>query len=186
MSENKMCNHCNKFTADEIVKGDIFCLECGHQRDKVETSPHQKSKTVEKKEYWKRWWYIGIWILLIYLLIPFIKQNMKNSSKVIRADEWKKYSSDVQGKVITNKLKLSDESRQQLDDLMIKAHSAIMNNLQGQDKDDFLRISSLGGNITQEESNLMTMLNEKAKISMSTEDREIVEQSRQQARKLMK
>ena len=49
MSENKMCNHCNKFTADEIVKGDVFCIECGHQRG---TSPQQEqaNKAREGKE----------------------------------------------------------------------------------------------------------------------------------------
>ena len=75
MSENKMCNYCNKLTADEIVKGDIFCKECGHQRDMAEPPMNQryvvgKKKEWWQKEYWKSWWYISIWLLVCYVLLP--------------------------------------------------------------------------------------------------------------------
>ena len=52
MSENKMCSYCNKLTADEIVKGDIFCIECGRQRAMIEPSP-KEVKTKKRQASWK-------------------------------------------------------------------------------------------------------------------------------------
>jgi len=186
MSENKICNYCNKLTADEIVKGDIFCIECGHQRDTANTSAHQKGESGKKKEWWKKWWYIGIWLIAIYFLIPYVKQSANNSSKLRKDDEWKKMSSNIQGKVITNTLKLPEESIQQLADLTERSRALITNNLSGQDEVDFLTISSVGSRLTPEESYKLTTLIEKSKNNMSAEDRKIVERFQQETKKLMK
>jgi len=178
MSENKVCNRCNKFTADEIVKGDIFCIECGHQRDKVGTSHHQKVK----KEYWKRWWYIAIWLVIVYFLFPYVKQVVNSNSKIRMME---KYSTD---KINLNKNlnKLSSEDSVDLNKLTLKSYEAIMKNLNAQDSYEFARLAKLGEKLTYDESLRMTELVNKASNAMPPEERKVVEQFYQQGRSLLR
>lgn len=176
-----MCNHCNKFTADEIVKGDIFCIECGYQRDKVGASPHQKGKKV-KKEYWKRWWYIAIWLVIVYFLFPYIKQVVNSNNKT-RLTE--KYSTD---KINLNKNfdKLSSEDSADLNKLILKSYEAIMKNLNAQDSYEFASLAKLGEKLTYDESLRMTELVNKASNTMSPEEKRVVAQFYGQGKSLLK
>lgn len=182
MNENKMCNYCKKPTADEIVKGDIFCIECGRQRDMLAPSAQVKEdKTKKRKEWWKS---AGGVVMLIVALA--FGQAMVKTFITPRPADMEKVKRVTQNKVAGNMLKLSDESLQQFTDLTRKAHTAITNNLEGQDRDDFLRIADEGPKMTPDEGLRLTQLVEKSKISMSAEDRETVERFQQQAKQLMK
>jgi len=181
MSENKMCNHCNKFTADEIVKGDIFCIECGHQRDKVGAFPHQKDKKV-KKEYWKRWWYIAIWLVIVYFLFPYVKQVMNSNNKTHLME---KYSTDKIN-LSKNFDKLPSEGLVDLNKLMLKSYEAIMRNLNAQDSYEFARLAKLGEKLTYDESLKMMALVNKASAVMSSEEQKVVAQFYQQGKSLLK
>ena len=186
MSENKMCNHCNKFTADEIVKGDVFCIECGHQRG---TSPQQEqaNKAREGKEKRKRSWHKWIWLIIGLSLASATKQLIGDNIKARRAEELKKHISDARIKLVRNALNLPAESIQQLADLTEKARSLITNNLTGQDKANFIRFSGHEGmKLTPDEAIELGKLMEKSKSSMSAEDREIVERFQRETKKLMK
>ena len=180
MSENKMCSYCNKLTADEIVKGDIFCIECGRQRAMIEPSP-KEVKTKKRQESWKS---VGGVVMLIVALA--VGKTVVNIFETQRPAELKKIQRDAQRKAKDSILKLHGESLQQFADLTAKAHSAIANNLNNQDKDDFLRISSAGEKMTLDEGYRLNTLVEKSKTNMSTEDRELVERFQQQLNKLMK
>ena len=180
MSENKMCNYCNKLTADEIVKGDIFCIECGRQRAMIELSP-KEVKTKKRQESWKS--VVGVVMLIVALAIGKTVVKIFETPRPVKMEKVKRVTLN---KVAGNMLKFSDESLQQLDDLARKAHTAVTNNLEGQDKDDFLRILSAGENVTLDEGYKVNKLVEKSKNNMSTKDREIVEQYQQEVKKLMK
>lgn len=186
MNENKMCNHCNKFTADEIVNGDVFCIECGHQRG---TFPQQEqaNKARKEKEKRKRSLHKWIWLIIGLSLASATKQLVEDNIKARRAEELKKHMSDARTKVVTNALNLPTESIQRLADLIRKARSLITSNLTGQDRTDFILFSGAEGiKLTPDEAIKLTTLIEKSKNSMSVEDREIVERFQEETKKLIK
>lgn len=177
----KKCNHCNKLTEDEVAKGEIFCIECGHQRDEVGAPPQQKDKKV-KKEYYKRWWYIAIWVVIIYFLFPYVRQFVNNKNKAFQMDKYSTYMNNLN----KNYDKMSSEDTVDFDKVMLKSYEAIMKNLNAQDSLEFARLAELGDKLTYDEASRITELTTKASNTMSPEERRAVEQFNQHAKKLLK
>ena len=182
MNESKMCNYCNKVTDDEIVKGEVFCIECGHQRDTSKASLHQEGKKGKKKEWWKSWWYIGIWFVVIYFLFPAVNNFVKSNNKVRQIEQ----AELLKNRFKNNMGKLSAEEAHQLTDFATQVYYIEISNLNGQDKEDYARLRGAGDKLTIDEGVRLTALIQKAKNSMSLKDKKFVEEFEQKGKAMLK
>jgi len=188
MSENKMCNYCNKTTVDEVVKGEVFCIECGHHREMIKASVHQERET-ERKKRTAKWRNTAIWCLGLVLAMT-IKNGIESNNRAKRMEQTaalKNTYVETQAKVKNNFTTLSQDDINQLTYLTQRSREIVANNLKEQDKNDFLRLTTPGrSDLTFEEGAQLIMLMQKSKNGMSLEDRKIVEEFEQKSRMLLK
>lgn len=130
----------------------------------------------------------GIVFFVGLALAMTIKQTIEDHYKAKQLKQRQRLEKSVvemQSRVKNNLGSLSNEDMQQIVYLRDKAYPAILNNLAGQDKVDFLHFVDMGGKLTADEAYMLNALIQKAKKGMSSEDRAILQQMEQWNRKLL-
>jgi hypothetical protein len=153
--------------------------------------PYQKlngQESIFTKKYGMKDLGKGIVFIVGFALAMTIKQAIEDHYKakqLKQTQELEKSVVEIQGRVKNNLSSLSNEDMQQVVYLRNKAYPAILNNLEGQDKTDFLHLTGIGGKLTADEAYMLNVLIQKAKKTMSSEDKAILEQMEQWNRKLL-
>jgi len=135
----------------------------------------------KKTEYWKSWWYIGIWIVIIYFVFPAINNFVKSNNKARQAQQ----AEMLKDRLKNNMSKMSIEENQRLTDFAMQVYVIEMSNLKGEDKADYVRLRGAGDKLTINEGIRLTALIQKSKNSMSLEDRKFVEEFEHQTKAML-